>query len=153
MDRAFSGDCRAKCIEIRSRSIGRDLRFVLATLPLAVSTRAMRFLRIVHGGLSYWARWLDDRTCQLWTDAPYLTDARETDRLVPLREENLLPCATPSKIVCVGRNYAAHARELGNEVPKEQQLFLKAPSSLLSHQNPSNGHRKARASNTRAKLP
>src|SRR5688500_16899099 len=37
----------------------------------------------------------------------------------------------PSKIVCVGRNYAAHAKELGNEVPKEPLLFLKAPSALI----------------------
>jgi 2-keto-4-pentenoate hydratase/2-oxohepta-3-ene-1,7-dioic acid hydratase in catechol pathway len=39
---------------------------------------------------------------------------------------------TPSKIVCVGRNYAAHARELGNEVPERPMLFFKPPSSLLS---------------------
>ena len=38
----------------------------------------------------------------------------------------------PSKIVCVGRNYSEHAAELGNEVPKEPLLFLKAPSSLIS---------------------
>lgn len=37
----------------------------------------------------------------------------------------------PSKIVCVGRNYAAHARELGNEVPREPLLFFKPPSSLI----------------------
>ena len=37
----------------------------------------------------------------------------------------------PSKIVCVGRNYAAHARELGNEVPSQPLLFLKPPSSLI----------------------
>lgn len=37
----------------------------------------------------------------------------------------------PSKIVCIGRNYAAHAKELGNEVPKEPLLFLKAPSSIV----------------------
>lgn len=41
------------------------------------------------------------------------------------------PDFSPSKIVCVGRNYADHAAELGNEVPKEPLLFLKAPSSLL----------------------
>lgn len=40
---------------------------------------------------------------------------------------------SPSKIVCVGRNYADHAAELGNEVPKEPLLFLKAPSSLVKH--------------------
>jgi 2-keto-4-pentenoate hydratase/2-oxohepta-3-ene-1,7-dioic acid hydratase in catechol pathway len=37
----------------------------------------------------------------------------------------------PSKIVCVGRNYTAHAKEMGAEVPKEPLLFLKAPSSIV----------------------
>lgn len=39
----------------------------------------------------------------------------------------------PSKIVCVGRNYAEHAKELGNEVPKDPLLFLKAPSALIAN--------------------
>ena len=38
----------------------------------------------------------------------------------------------PSKIVCVGRNYVAHARELGNEPPAAPLLFLKPPSALLA---------------------
>jgi len=37
----------------------------------------------------------------------------------------------PGKIVCVGRNYSAHAKELGNDVPKEPLLFLKPPSSVI----------------------
>jgi len=37
----------------------------------------------------------------------------------------------PGKIVCVGRNYLEHAKELGNEVPKEPLLFLKPPSSVI----------------------
>lgn len=37
----------------------------------------------------------------------------------------------PTKIVCVGRNYADHAKELGNDVPERPLLFLKPPSSLL----------------------
>ena len=49
-------------------------------------------------------------------------------------EVQLLPPIAPSKIVCVGRNYAAHAKELGNEVPSEPLLFLKAPSSLIIHE-------------------
>jgi 2-keto-4-pentenoate hydratase/2-oxohepta-3-ene-1,7-dioic acid hydratase in catechol pathway len=40
----------------------------------------------------------------------------------------------PSKIVCIGRNYAAHAAELGNELPKEPLIFLKPPSSLIGPQ-------------------
>ena len=45
----------------------------------------------------------------------------------------LLPPCSPSKIVCVGRNYADHAKELGNEVPKEPLIFLKPPSSLIAY--------------------
>ena len=37
----------------------------------------------------------------------------------------------PSKIVCLGRNYAEHAKELGHDVPKEPVIFLKPPSSLI----------------------
>lgn len=37
----------------------------------------------------------------------------------------------PSKIVCIGRNYADHAKELGNDVPAEPLLFLKPPSALI----------------------
>ncbi len=41
------------------------------------------------------------------------------------------PNFSPSKIVCVGRNYAEHAAELGNSVPTEPLLFLKAPSAVI----------------------
>jgi 2-keto-4-pentenoate hydratase/2-oxohepta-3-ene-1,7-dioic acid hydratase in catechol pathway len=44
----------------------------------------------------------------------------------------LLPPVNPSKIVCIGRNYADHAKELGNEAPAEPLLFLKPPSALLA---------------------
>ena len=42
----------------------------------------------------------------------------------------LAPCS-PRVIVCVGRNYAAHAEELGNDVPKEPLLFFKPPSAVI----------------------
>ena len=45
----------------------------------------------------------------------------------PSKSHGILP--QPSKIVCVGQNYAAHARELGNGLPSEPVLFQKAPSS------------------------
>jgi 2-keto-4-pentenoate hydratase/2-oxohepta-3-ene-1,7-dioic acid hydratase in catechol pathway len=48
----------------------------------------------------------------------------------------LLAPVEPSKIVCIGRNYAAHAAELGNEVPKEPLLFLKPPSSIIGPEEP-----------------
>ena len=43
-----------------------------------------------------------------------------------------LPPVVPGKIVCVGRNYADHAKELGNDAPSEPLLFLKPPSALLA---------------------
>jgi len=51
---------------------------------------------------------------------------------ISLDEAVLLPPVRPSKIVCIGRNYREHAAELGNEVPKEPLIFLKATSALLS---------------------
>jgi 2-keto-4-pentenoate hydratase/2-oxohepta-3-ene-1,7-dioic acid hydratase in catechol pathway len=48
----------------------------------------------------------------------------------------LLPPMSPTKIVCVGRNYTSHAAELGNEVPKEPLLFLKAPSAMITEGDP-----------------
>ena len=51
---------------------------------------------------------------------------------IPLSEARLLPPVNPSKIVCVGRNYREHAKELGNEVPADILIFLKPPSALLA---------------------
>ena len=50
----------------------------------------------------------------------------------PLASVRLLPPCAPSKIVCVGRNYREHAKELGNEVPAEPLIFFKPPSSLIA---------------------
>jgi 2-keto-4-pentenoate hydratase/2-oxohepta-3-ene-1,7-dioic acid hydratase in catechol pathway len=47
-----------------------------------------------------------------------------------------LNASRPGKIVCVGRNYAEHAKELGNVVPKEPLLFLKPPSSVIGDGQP-----------------
>src|SRR6266478_5902661 len=57
-------------------------------------------------------------------------------RSVHLAEARLLAPVAPSKIVCIGRNYAAHAAELGNEVPKEPLMFLKPPSSIVGSEEP-----------------
>jgi len=46
------------------------------------------------------------------------------------------PVARPSKIICVGANYAAHAREFGHEVPREPILFSKATSAIIGPNDP-----------------
>jgi 2-keto-4-pentenoate hydratase/2-oxohepta-3-ene-1,7-dioic acid hydratase in catechol pathway len=66
---------------------------------------------------------------------PWLKWSREEASL-PIREARLLAPIEPSKIVCVGRNYAEHAAELGNEVPKEPLIFLKPPSSVIAPEEP-----------------
>lgn len=50
---------------------------------------------------------------------------------IRLSDAKMLPPVTPSKIVCVGRNYREHAAELGNPMPSEPLLFLKAPSTII----------------------
>ena len=50
---------------------------------------------------------------------------------MPLSAAELLPPVTPSKSVCVGRNYREHVKEMGSELPAEPLLFLKPPSALL----------------------
>jgi 2-keto-4-pentenoate hydratase/2-oxohepta-3-ene-1,7-dioic acid hydratase in catechol pathway len=59
-------------------------------------------------------------------------DVRRGDASKLPKGARLLPPCSPSKIVCVGRNYAEHAKELGNEVPAEPLIFLKPPSSLIA---------------------
>lgn len=51
---------------------------------------------------------------------------------VPLAEATLLAPVSPSKIVCVGRNYRDHAAELGHAIPTEPLIFLKPPSSIIN---------------------
>ena len=61
---------------------------------------------------------------------------RKQDESYSLSDVKLVAPVTPSKIVCVGRNYAEHAAELGNEVPTEPLLFLKAPSAIINSGEP-----------------
>lgn len=60
---------------------------------------------------------------------------KRTEAQTPLSDVKLLPPSQPTKIVCVGRNYVDHAKELGNEVPKIPLIFLKPPSSIIGNGN------------------
>jgi 2-keto-4-pentenoate hydratase/2-oxohepta-3-ene-1,7-dioic acid hydratase in catechol pathway len=57
---------------------------------------------------------------------------RRNEAITPLADVKLLAPSEPSKIICVGRNYVEHAKELGNEVPKVPLIFLKPPSSIIA---------------------
>ena len=59
-----------------------------------------------------------------------------TGKTFAVNEVQFLPPSVPTKIVCVGRNYAEHAKELGNEAPKIPLIFLKPPSSVIAPEAP-----------------
>jgi 2-keto-4-pentenoate hydratase/2-oxohepta-3-ene-1,7-dioic acid hydratase in catechol pathway len=67
---------------------------------------------------------------------PFGVDAenvRFTGQRYPLAEVRLLAPVLPSKVVAIGRNYAAHAREMGSEPPAEPTIFLKPSTAVTGH--------------------
>ena len=57
---------------------------------------------------------------------------RRLEAEIPLESVKLLAPSQPSKIVCIGRNYTEHAKELGNDVPQVPLIFMKPPSSIIN---------------------
>lgn len=55
---------------------------------------------------------------------------------IPLTELSILPVVAPSKIICAGMNYRAHAAEIGFPVPEEPVFFLKAPTAVIGSGQP-----------------
>ena len=106
-----------------------------------MASASRRFARLRPAGRrgeGFGARWVE--LCDggaYWLDAaPWSGGGQTGERIEGVdelgrgaRQERCAP-VEPSKIVCVGRNYGAHAAELGHDVPAEPLLFLKPPSSL-----------------------
>ena len=67
------------------------------------------------------------------SEAPhFLPDFEHADKVeIPLSALRLLAPVEPSKIVCIGRNYREHAKELNHPIPTEPLFFLKPPSSVI----------------------
>src|SRR5918996_3066483 len=66
----------------------------------------------------------------------FFEDPLPTGEVVALQDVHLLAPVLPSKVVCVGRNYAAHAAEFGMEVPEEPLLFLKPSTAVIGPGDP-----------------
>ena len=66
----------------------------------------------------------------------YFEDPLPTGEEVPFDDVRLLAPVLPSKVVCVGKNYAAHAAEFGMEVPEEPLLFLKPSTAVIGPNDP-----------------
>jgi len=78
---------------------------------------------------------LAENTVQEISAAPW-SSWSATGETAPLEAIRLLAPAEPKKIVCVGRNYAAHAAELGNDVPNEPLIFLKPSTAIVGPTEP-----------------
>jgi 2-keto-4-pentenoate hydratase/2-oxohepta-3-ene-1,7-dioic acid hydratase in catechol pathway len=66
----------------------------------------------------------------------FFEDPLPTGEQVPLADVRLLAPVLPSKLVCVGKNYAAHAAEFGSDVPEEPLLFLKPSTAVIGPNDP-----------------
>ena len=66
----------------------------------------------------------------------FFEDPLPTGATVPLDDVRLLAPVLPSKLVCVGKNYEAHAHEFGMEVPEEPLLFLKPSTAVIGPNDP-----------------
>ena len=101
-------------------------------IPLPDEARIMRQVRFRDPD--------DDVRYGEWTDAGTIhadpkREGRVTDETETLDSESVdvIPPCEPSKIVCIGLNYADHAAEQGMDVPDRPLLFLKTPNAVASH--------------------
>lgn len=92
----------------------------------------MRIIRFKKNGGAPKYGWIrDDKVGEIQGDM--FGEYRRREAKTPLAEVKLVVPCQPSKIICVGRNYVDHAKELGNEVPKVPLIFLKPPSAIISN--------------------
>lgn len=91
----------------------------------------MKIYRFVHAGKPSVGVAGGDRITR-YNGSDAMTPGQATTESLSLSEAELLAPVTPSKIVAVGRNYAEHAKELGNEAPSEPIIFLKPPTAVLN---------------------
>jgi 2-keto-4-pentenoate hydratase/2-oxohepta-3-ene-1,7-dioic acid hydratase in catechol pathway len=94
----------------------------------------MRIVRYSHQGEVGFGVHEDETVAEI---SPHPFGAFEyTGQRLPAGEVRLLAPVLPSKVVAVGRNYAAHARELGNDVPPTPVLFLKPSTAVVGPGDP-----------------
>ena len=93
----------------------------------------MRFCRIRHSSLDQ-PRYASIQGASVFPflKGDYFEPSPAESNAIPIEEVTFLAPVNPSKVVCVGRNYLEHAAELGNKMPDEPLLFLKAPSALIA---------------------
>ncbi|UZP67312.1 fumarylacetoacetate hydrolase family protein [Desulfovibrio mangrovi] len=89
----------------------------------------MRVLRVRYKNSAFYAALREDTVLCLNPQLGFVDP-------IPLEDVAVLPVVTPSKVVCVGLNYKAHAAELGMPIPDEPVYFLKPPSAVIGSGQP-----------------
>jgi 2-keto-4-pentenoate hydratase/2-oxohepta-3-ene-1,7-dioic acid hydratase in catechol pathway len=99
-----------------------------------VSTEQGVFYGVVHGlddnGIP-----TNDTVVDLLKSHPY-GELERADVVIPLGACKVLAPVIPSKVVCIGKNYADHAREMGGEAPAEPVIFIKPNTSVIGPNDP-----------------
>ena len=92
----------------------------------------MKLVRVQHEDRAVWGA-MEGETVHVLSGMA----GERTGQTLALADARLLAPAEPTKIVCVGRNYLDHIKELGNlvgnDLPKEPGIFLKGPNTLAAH--------------------
>lgn len=99
----------------------------------------MRFIRYVYKGEVPQIGWILGEPPEAVVgliDGTIFQEFRRMEANIPLETVRLLAPIQPSKIICVGRNFAAHAKEHQAEVPEIPLMFLKPPSSIIGPGEP-----------------
>ena len=92
----------------------------------------MRIIRYQTASQPATFGWVKDDKIGKIKGSPFSQFSR-TKADILLEDVDLLPPVVPGKIICVGRNYAAHAAEHDAEVPEMPLIFLKPPSAVIPH--------------------
>jgi 2-keto-4-pentenoate hydratase/2-oxohepta-3-ene-1,7-dioic acid hydratase in catechol pathway len=91
----------------------------------------MRFAKFAIAGEARWGI-VDGPELSVLRGHPLFASAEPTGERVPLKDVLLLPPTLPTtKIVCIGKNYADHAAEMGGDLPPEPLIFLKPSTTLI----------------------
>ena len=94
-----------------------------------------RFVHYREGDTTSWGR-VDGENVTPLTGPPWERGVPVEGPTLSLSSLRLVAPADPTKLLCVGRNYRAHAEELGHDVPDHPLLFLKPPSAVIGHGEP-----------------
>ena len=93
----------------------------------------MKFVRFRDGKVEKKGIFINGKIKEI--TGSFFNEYTVTENIYDFDNVKILPPILPSKIVCIGRNYVAHAKELGNEIPEAPLMFLKPSTAVIGHRD------------------